>query len=317
MRSSDKSGEGAASEVIGTVLLITIVVIAGSIVGVAVLSQPQAQKIPALSALISNHSQIVYIKHDGGESLLNGTYKILVDGVDVTSSISTPSTWSIGETLTYTKPGTTPPSSVVLVYTGYGSAGVVLTSAYFGQYVGGGSPTGTTTTTATVTATTTTITTATTTATPVSAPVANFTGIPLTGTAPLIVQFTDTSTGTPTSWNWSFGDTSFSAAQNPSHTYSTAGTYSVTLTAANAGGGNAITKTGYITVNPSQIPASTVLVNANNYPGKPGYLLSGGYIQFTVTGDYYEITYGSTQHTFNNGDIVRLTGSVALSGLLR
>jgi len=44
----------------------------------------------------------------------------------------------------------------------------------------------------------------------------------------LIIQFTDASTGSPTSWAWDFGDGTTSTQQNPSHTY-TAGTYNVTL----------------------------------------------------------------------------------------
>ncbi len=44
------------------------------------------------------------------------------------------------------------------------------------------------------------------------------------------VQFTDTSTGRPTSWQWSFGDGGTSTSQNPSHTYTAAGSYGVTLT---------------------------------------------------------------------------------------
>ena len=130
-----KKDDDAASEVIGTVLLISIVVLASSIVAVAVFSHPQAQKIPALSALISNQSQIVYIKHNGGESLANGTYKILVDGTDVTSSVNktgSPTAWSIGDLITYTKPGTTPPSSVQIVFTGAGSP-VVIAASYFGS----------------------------------------------------------------------------------------------------------------------------------------------------------------------------------------
>lgn len=297
--------EIAASEVIGTVLLISIVVIAASIIAVAVFSQTQAQKIPAVSALISNQSQIVYIKHNGGDPLQNGTYRILVDGTDVTSSISLPSTWSIGNTLTYTKPGTTPPSSVVIVYAGSGSAGVVLTSAYFGQYIGGSIPTitGTPTSTAIPTGTTTTATT-TVTPTPVSAPVTNFSGAPLTGTIPLMVQFTDLSTNTPTSWAWSFGDGSaLSTIQNPSHTYTNAGTYTVMLTTSNSGGSNSTTKTGYIVVTQGQTPASTVYISAS----KPGDLVSGGYLQFRVTGVSSKITQGGTVHNLNIGDIVELT----------
>jgi plastocyanin len=62
------------------------------------------------------------------------------------------------------------------------------------------------------------------------------------------VQFTDTSTNTPTSWLWNFGDATTSTAQNPTKTYSTPGTYTVTLTATNAGGSDGETKTAYIVV---------------------------------------------------------------------
>ena len=84
-----------------------------------------------------------------------------------------------------------------------------------------------------------------------TAPTAGFTAAPTSGPAPLAVQFTDTSTGSPTSWAWDFGDGTTSTAQNPSHTYAAAGTYSVTLTATNALGANTATKTDLITASPS------------------------------------------------------------------
>ncbi len=66
------------------------------------------------------------------------------------------------------------------------------------------------------------------------------------GPAPLAVSFSDSSTNTPTSWSWAFGDSSTSTAQNPSHTYSSAGNYTVALTATNSGGNNTCTKANYI-----------------------------------------------------------------------
>ncbi|MEO1436483.1 MAG: PKD domain-containing protein, partial [Bacteroidota bacterium] len=60
-------------------------------------------------------------------------------------------------------------------------------------------------------------------------PVANFSG-PITGNT---VNFTDLSTGNPTSWSWDFGDGNTSTLQNPTHTYGGPGNYTVCLTVAN------------------------------------------------------------------------------------
>ncbi len=79
-------------------------------------------------------------------------------------------------------------------------------------------------------------------------PVANFTGNPTSGYMPMAVSFTDASSNTPTSWSWTFGDSSTSTVQNPSHTYTTNGTYTVALTATNSYGNNTCTKNNYITV---------------------------------------------------------------------
>lgn len=65
------------------------------------------------------------------------------------------------------------------------------------------------------------------------------------------ITFTDNSTNDPYSWEWSFpgGIPSSSNAQNPSVSYSSPGTYNVSLTATNSCGSDTETKTGYITVN--------------------------------------------------------------------
>ncbi len=84
------------------------------------------------------------------------------------------------------------------------------------------------------------------------APVAAFIGTPLSGTAPLAVTFTDSSTGTSiTNRRWDFGDgniSTYTTATNPSHRYASAGTYTVNLTVTNASGSNSLKRTSYITV---------------------------------------------------------------------
>ena len=60
--------------------------------------------------------------------------------------------------------------------------------------------------------------------------VAKFTASPLNGTAPLRVQFTDQSTGSPVAFNYDFGDGFHATSKNPVHTYRFPGVYNVTLT---------------------------------------------------------------------------------------
>jgi predicted outer membrane repeat protein len=79
-------------------------------------------------------------------------------------------------------------------------------------------------------------------------PTANFTSNVTNGNTPLNVQFNDTSSNTPTNWNWDFGDNTTSTEQNPTHTYTKAGQYNVSLTASNEAGNNSLTQTNYITV---------------------------------------------------------------------
>jgi PKD repeat protein len=60
---------------------------------------------------------------------------------------------------------------------------------------------------------------------------AKFTADPKSGTAPLVVKFTDVSTGNPETWTWDFGDgASATGSQNPVHVYARAGVYDAVLT---------------------------------------------------------------------------------------
>jgi PKD repeat protein len=84
-------------------------------------------------------------------------------------------------------------------------------------------------------------------------PTADFSGSPTSGTAPLTVNFSDLSSGNPTSWAWDFDNNGVtdSTVQNPTFIYNAPGTYTVKLTATNTNGSNTKTRTNYITVNPT------------------------------------------------------------------
>jgi uncharacterized repeat protein (TIGR01451 family) len=84
-----------------------------------------------------------------------------------------------------------------------------------------------------------------------AAPTPQFSATPRSGPRPLNVSFGDESTGQITSWLWNFGDDFTSTLQNPTHTYTISGVYTVSLRVVGPGGGDAITRTNYITVNAS------------------------------------------------------------------
>ena len=76
------------------------------------------------------------------------------------------------------------------------------------------------------------------------------------------ISFTDISIPTPTSWNWSFpgGNPTTSTAQNPVVSYTTAGTYNVTLSATNSFG----TDSESITITVSSFPATPIVTQSGN-----------------------------------------------------
>lgn len=141
---------------------------------------------------------------------------------------------------------------------------------------------------------------------------AGFSGAPVSGTVPLTVNFSDSSTGTITNRLWSFGDGATSTSANPSHAYTNTGSYTVSLTVFGTGGSNMLTRSGYITVTSAPIPGGYVVVDTaqtrcyNNsavitapLPGQPFYgqdaQCNGPQPSYTLSGD------GLTVHDNNTG----------------
>lgn len=117
---------------------------------------------------------------------------------------------------------------------------------------------------------------------------ANFTADYITGCSPLVVHFTNSSSGA-TSYFWNLGNGDSSHLANPSTSYITAGTFTVTLTAYN--GTSSSTHTITITVYPSPVVSFTASDTA---------ICPGSAIAFTSTSTLG--TSGAGTYTWAFGD---------------
>ncbi len=112
---------------------------------------------------------------------------------------------------------------------------------------------------------------------PASTLSASFTYSPSSPSAGGTVKFTDTSTGSPTSWHWDFGDGTAGTTQNPGHAFSTTGSFSVTLTVSNGSGTDSEVKTLSVGSPSTLIPEDRIIdwgnagVYVNGVKGIPNY----------------------------------------------
>jgi PKD repeat protein len=149
---------------------------------------------------------------------------------------------------------------------------------------------------------------------PPTPPVASF-GFPNTGlSAPCDVVFTNTTSGEFVTFEWDFGDGGTSRVKTPTHRYNTAGTYTVVLTAVNAGGSGSATK--LITIGAQTAPIANF-----SFPNTPN--IAGTAVVFTNTtigssctylwafGDGTNSTEANPSHTFTNAGTyyVRMTAT--------
>jgi PKD repeat protein len=92
---------------------------------------------------------------------------------------------------------------------------------------------------------------------PVSAPVAAFSANATNICVGDTVQFTDSSSLSPTSWSWVFGDGNTSILQSPLHKYNFAGRFGVSLKVSNSKGFDWENKSGYINASTCAVPTPT------------------------------------------------------------
>jgi PKD repeat protein len=109
-----------------------------------------------------------------------------------------------------------------------------------------------------------------------------------------VVQFTDTSTGTPLSWSWDFGDGATSTLENPSHGYAAAGCYTVKLTVSESSG----SRTVRLPIN--VMSASAIMIDHHNtrLASIPAEWIAAAkrdlHIAYGMTSRGGQLTYGMT-----------------------
>lgn len=127
---------------------------------------------------------------------------------------------------------------------------------------------------------------------------AGFVGVPTSGVVPLLVSFTNQSSGDYDTCAWTFGDGGTSSScGNPTHTYAAAGVYTVALTVSGPGGTDTLTRTNYIAVYQPVVAG---------FIGDPTSGIAPLLVSFTnlSSGDYTACTW-----TFGDGGTSRSCGN--------
>lgn len=123
---------------------------------------------------------------------------------------------------------------------------------------------------------------------------AAFSASPAAGCAPLIVKFTDESTGNPSYWRWDLGNGTVSFLQHPAATYFNPGTYTVKLIVRNGAQADSVVKVNYITVYASPVVSFSASDTTGCFPLN---------VQFTDLSSAGDGTIVSREWDFGDGTV--------------
>jgi PKD repeat protein len=132
----------------------------------------------------------------------------------------------------------------------------------------------------------------------------DFFAFPESGPRPLTVQFTDKTAGEVASWSWDFGDGNASSLQNPLHTYTEPGSYSITLFVQNLHAANRTMKMNQVTVWPiaSEFSSHSVVLMTS----REGRITEGSYLHLIIPGTQSSITLNGSRVNLTPGADITL-----------
>ena len=257
-RNNCRISESGVSEIVGALILISMIVLVVAVIATGIISRPLPDKVPQVRFSVVNSTMMVggvvqlpysvSITHDGGDEISDGNYAVFIDDQNITDYKVYPDTnkkWSIGRTIVANS--SVAPGYVRVYYTGSNSP-TLLGQRTVDEIQ------------------------ETHTCTP---PVAGFT-FSQAASPPLTINFDgSTSTGTGTlSYQWNFGDGATGSGQYVSHPYATTGQYPVTLTVTDTCNTNSTVKQVMVSLPScgtiSGTKYSDLNGNGQRDPGEPG-----------------------------------------------
>jgi PKD repeat protein len=300
-----RNDTNAVSEVIGEVLMTAIAVLAFSVIAVFVFSYVGADEgvHVNIGGWVDVDSDTIYIRHTGGEQVdlskvqvilnLNGT-RLDIFPLQLVQLFGDDS-WHLGETIMIETDALWNTSineddyvGIILLQTG--SNIVIKSGSLLGDEMAMGAGSGSNGNGNGG----------------LQAPSADFTYSPLNPGTYETIAFTDLSSdpdGTIIAWSWNFGDGNTSTAQNSSHQYSSAGTYTVSLTVTDDDGNTDSSSRSVTVIGTQGTYADRIILNK---PAKGGVIKDGGYASFTNDGNYRYVDIDGVRYDLNQSDSIKL-----------